>query len=150
MSQFLGFLGGGAGVKYLDTQLTGNIKITFELAPANNVLFRASAASFSGAATPIAGTNDDGGARGGSRPGAGRPSSNMPQINLYFNTGGREVLYNQTQPHPYNPGSSIQAEILSIVGSDYLPPVGTIIEIVNADVMLITGNVVNITALQEM
>ena len=44
-----------------------------------------------------------GGGRGGSRPGAGRPSSNMPQINLYFNTGGREVLYNQTQPHPYNP-----------------------------------------------
>lgn len=47
-----------------------------------------------------------GGVRGGSRPGAGRPSSNtagLPQINLYFNTGGREVLYNQTQPHPYNP-----------------------------------------------
>ena len=44
-----------------------------------------------------------GGGRGGSRAGAGRPSSNMPQIDLYFNTGGREVLYNQTQPHPYNP-----------------------------------------------
>lgn len=40
LTQFLGWLGGGAGVKYIDTQLTGNVKITFELAPANNVLFR--------------------------------------------------------------------------------------------------------------
>ena len=40
LSQFLGWLGGGAGVKYIDTQLTGSVKITFELAPANNVLFR--------------------------------------------------------------------------------------------------------------
>lgn len=28
---------------------------------------------------------------------------NMPAINLYFMTGGREVLYNTTQPFPYNP-----------------------------------------------
>lgn len=48
--------------------------------------------------------------RGGSGRGTNRVSSrptrnqpNMPSINLYFNTGGREVLYNQTQPHPYNP-----------------------------------------------
>lgn len=54
MSQFLGFLGGGAGVKYLDTQLTGNIKITFELAPANNVLFRASQGGLNGNGTAIA------------------------------------------------------------------------------------------------
>ena len=49
LTQFLGFLGGGAGVKYIDTQLTGNIKITFELAPANNVLFRASEGDIDGA-----------------------------------------------------------------------------------------------------
>jgi len=54
MSQFLGFLGGGAGVKYLDTQLTGNIKITFELAPANNVLFRASVGGLNGDGTAVA------------------------------------------------------------------------------------------------
>jgi hypothetical protein len=48
LTQFLGFLGGGAGVKYIDTQLTGNIKITFELAPANNVLFRASEGNITG------------------------------------------------------------------------------------------------------
>jgi hypothetical protein len=29
LTQFLGWLGGGAGVKYIDTQLTGNVKITF-------------------------------------------------------------------------------------------------------------------------
>ena len=40
LSQFLGFLGGGAGIKYLDTQLTGTIKITMELAPASHILFR--------------------------------------------------------------------------------------------------------------
>ena len=55
MSQFLGFLGGGAGVKYIDTQLTGNIKITFELAPANHVLFRASHTPANGLA--VAGGN---------------------------------------------------------------------------------------------
>lgn len=59
MTQFLGFLGGGAGVKYIDTQLTGNIKITFELAPANNVLFRASEGETNGAvATAVAGAAD--------------------------------------------------------------------------------------------
>lgn len=40
LSQFLGFLGGGAGIKYLDTQLTGTIKITMELAPASHILWR--------------------------------------------------------------------------------------------------------------
>jgi len=29
LTQFIGFLGGGAGVKYIDTQLTGAVKITF-------------------------------------------------------------------------------------------------------------------------
>jgi len=41
MSQFIGFLGGGAGVKYIDTQLTGAVKITMDLAPASHVLFHA-------------------------------------------------------------------------------------------------------------
>jgi len=41
LTQFIGFLGGGAGVKYIDTQLTGAVKITFDLAPASHVLFRA-------------------------------------------------------------------------------------------------------------
>jgi len=41
LTQFIGFLGGGAGVKYIDTQLTGAVKITFDLAPASTVLFRA-------------------------------------------------------------------------------------------------------------
>lgn len=59
MSQFLGFLGGGAGVKYLDTQLTGNIKITFELAPANNVLFRASNGGINGNNVDIADIADN-------------------------------------------------------------------------------------------
>lgn len=45
LTQFLGWLGGGAGVKYVDTQLTGNVKVTLELAPANNVLFRSSEGS---------------------------------------------------------------------------------------------------------
>lgn len=40
LSQFLGFLGGGAGIKYIDTQLTGTIKITMELAPASHILWR--------------------------------------------------------------------------------------------------------------
>jgi hypothetical protein len=49
-------LGGGAGVKYIDTQLTGNVKITFELAPANNVLFRGvNCAINGGVGTPFAG-----------------------------------------------------------------------------------------------
>ena len=43
--QFIGFLGGGAGVKYIDTQLTGAVKITFDLAPAASVLFRAEAST---------------------------------------------------------------------------------------------------------
>jgi hypothetical protein len=60
LTQFLGWLGGGAGVKYIDTQLTGNVKITFELAPANNVLFRGVNCSVAtGAiATPVAGLED--------------------------------------------------------------------------------------------
>jgi len=45
LTQFLGFLGGGAGVKYIDTQLTGAVKITFDLAPASTVLFRAEAST---------------------------------------------------------------------------------------------------------
>lgn len=52
LSQFLGFLGGGAGIKYLDTQLTGTIKITMELAPASHILFRPLAVDDDGA-TPI-------------------------------------------------------------------------------------------------
>ena len=59
LTQFLGFLGGGAGVKYIDTQLTGNIKITFELAPANNVLFRASVGDVNGATSTAAGATAD-------------------------------------------------------------------------------------------
>jgi hypothetical protein len=45
LTQFIGFLGGGAGVKYIDTQLTGAVKITFDLAPASTVLFRAEAST---------------------------------------------------------------------------------------------------------
>jgi len=41
LTQFLGFFRGGAGVKYIDTQLTGAANITFDLAPASTVLFRA-------------------------------------------------------------------------------------------------------------
>jgi len=59
MTQFLGFLGGGAGVKYIDTQLTGNIKITFELAPANNVLFRASVGDTGGIGVTAVGATAD-------------------------------------------------------------------------------------------
>jgi hypothetical protein len=55
LTQFLGWLGGGAGVKYIDTQLTGNVKITFELAPANNVLFRSTLCQTDGTAI-VAGT----------------------------------------------------------------------------------------------
>jgi len=54
LSQFLGWLGGGAGVKYIDTQLTGNVKVTVELAPANNVLFRANQDGVAGLGNPVA------------------------------------------------------------------------------------------------
>jgi len=39
LTQFIGFLGGGSGVKYIDTQLTGALKITFDLVPTSTVLF---------------------------------------------------------------------------------------------------------------
>ena len=55
LSQFLGFLGGGAGIKYIDTQLTGTIKITMELAPAKNILFRPGPTGMNGAAQLAAG-----------------------------------------------------------------------------------------------
>jgi hypothetical protein len=58
LSQFLGWLGGGAGVKYIDTQLTGNVKVTVELAPANNVLFRANRDGIEGMGTPVNGITD--------------------------------------------------------------------------------------------
>lgn len=58
LSQFLGWLGGGAGVKYIDTQLTGNVKVTVELAPANNVLFRANQDGTAGLGDPVAGIAD--------------------------------------------------------------------------------------------
>jgi hypothetical protein len=58
LTQFLGWLGGGAGVKYIDTQLTGNVKITFELAPANNVLFRSNICLIDGTVGTYAGLAD--------------------------------------------------------------------------------------------
>ena len=58
LTQFLGWLGGGAGVKYIDTQLTGSVKITFELAPANNVLFRSYCSLIDGSAGTYAGLED--------------------------------------------------------------------------------------------
>lgn len=41
-NNFLGFLGGNGVVKYIDTGITGNIRITFETAPASNCLILAS------------------------------------------------------------------------------------------------------------
>ena len=40
-NNFLGFLGGNGVVKYIDTGITGNIRITFETAPAANCLILA-------------------------------------------------------------------------------------------------------------
>ena len=58
LNQFLGFMGGGAGVKYIDTQLTGQIKITIELAPANNILFRGVDCQLDGTQGTLAGITD--------------------------------------------------------------------------------------------
>lgn len=39
-NQFLGFLGGASSTKYIDTGITGNVRITIETAPASNCLIQ--------------------------------------------------------------------------------------------------------------
>ena len=61
LSQFLGFLGGGAGIKYLDTQLTGTIKITMEVVPASHILWYPEAIAVDGVGAILPGDpNNDG------------------------------------------------------------------------------------------
>jgi hypothetical protein len=61
LSQFLGFLGGGAGIKYLDTQLTGTIQITMELAPASHILWYPEAIAVDGVGAILAGDPNNNG-----------------------------------------------------------------------------------------
>lgn len=56
-NNFLGFLGGNGVVQYIDTGITGNIRITFETAPAANCLILATNQGvLNGAGNPVAPT----------------------------------------------------------------------------------------------